>query len=453
MLQKILLDIQAAGGRAYYIGGYVRDSILGVPSKDIDVEVHRLTLEQLEEILSRHGEVDLVGKSFGILILKGLDVDWSLPRTENKVAEGHRGFEVQVRPFMGVREAARRRDFTMNAISQDCITGEIVDPFGGKKDLEQRVLRVVDPATFVEDPLRVLRGAQFCARFGLWPDSQTLSLCRDLRPEASSLSKERVAEELKKLLLKGRTPSLGLEFLRACGWLHELFPELSRLQGVPQDPEHHPEGDVWVHTLQVVDRAAELRDQIPAEDRLVFMLAALLHDVGKYRRTFYKTPDGSLVHWTAARPADSRIVSYSHDVAGEEDSSALLRRIFDETVILERVPRLVRFHMSPLLLKTKSGKPFRKLAKQGAEMELLGFLSWADKGKRPDHWFSMIRSLTLTGPRETIVKGRHVLARGYKPGPKIGKIIRQCEDIFLKTGIDDPEELLDRVVGRRKREK
>ena len=275
--------IVAAGGRAIAVGGCVRDGLLGHPAKDVDVEVYGLPLAQLEGALLGAGfVVHAVGRSFGVLKVDVTAgdarevIDVALPRTESKVGRGHRGFVVESDPFLSFEAAAARRDFTVNAMGVDLQTGALLDPWGGVADLEAGVLRHVSPA-FDEDPLRVLRGAQFCARFGLQPAKDTVVRCQHLRAELPTLAVERVGEELKKLLVKGVWPSLGLQMLRATGALDALFPELAALIGCPQEPEWHPEGDVWVHTLMVTDEAARLAraDGCGERDTLLTVLAAL----------------------------------------------------------------------------------------------------------------------------------------------------------------------------------
>lgn len=449
MLQQIFEAIRKAGGCSYYVGGYVRDTLLKLPPKDIDVEIHYLSAQHVEEILSRFGELEFIGKSFGVYRIKGLDVDFSLPRQERKIGLSHKDFAVSVNPLMGITEALRRRDFTINAIAMNTLTEGIIDPFGGRNHLIEGILEVVDPDTFVEDPLRVLRGAQFCARFGLQPSQETIRLCRRLRGEYNTLPKERVLEELRKLLIKGLFPSLGVRFLEATGWLAH-WPELNNLWNVPQNEQYHPEGTVDKHLCEVLDRAVGLRSFIPAEDQFIFMLAALLHDVGKYTHTFYKTLDRKLTHWQEPQPKNSKIVSYGHDKAGVELARTFLERITDQRDILERVPNLVGTHMQSLLMRDAKDKAFRKLAKRGCEMWLTGMLSWADRGKKPFYWFRRIESLKLNGPKETIVQGKHLIERGLQPGPEFGKIIQACEEIFISRGIENPEKLLDLYFQGRK---
>ncbi|MBR2534425.1 MAG: hypothetical protein IKE50_06580, partial [Erysipelotrichaceae bacterium] len=275
--RKIAEKVKDAGGRTFYVGGYVRDRLLSLENKDLDIEVHDITPEKLYAVLEELGKPKTVGSSFGVYNLKGYDVDIAMPRKETTTGRGHRDFEITVDPFIGYEKAARRRDFTINAMMEDVLTGEVVDPFHGRDDLENRILRCVDPVTFVEDPLRVLRAAQFASRFEFAVDSQTVELCKTI--DLSALSRERVEEELRKALVKGVKPSVFFETLRQMNQLDVWFPEVKRLIGVRQDPIYHPEGDVWIHTMQVVDNAALFREKV--SDPFRFELLALCHDFGK----------------------------------------------------------------------------------------------------------------------------------------------------------------------------
>ncbi len=273
----IAKDVRARGGRALLVGGYVRDRLLGLESKDVDIEVFGLPLETLSDILAEYGPIIEVGRAFGVLRVKGLDIDFSLPRRDSKVGAGHRGFDVATDPQLDFETAARRRDITINSMGLDPLTDEYLDPHGGRSDLERRVLRATDPEHYAEDPLRGLRVAQFSARFEMNPDTALIELSSGLRLD--EVAAERVFEELRKLLLKGKRPSLGLEFLRQ-STLVRFFPELESLIGVQQDPVWHPEGDVWVHSLHCMDAFASERTGDDRED-LIVGLAVLCHDLGK----------------------------------------------------------------------------------------------------------------------------------------------------------------------------
>ena len=268
--------LTSAGGRALLVGGCVRDSLLGLTSKDFDMEVYGLSMEAIHDILGKEYKLDFVGMAFGVLKVLHYDIDIALPRVENKTNSGHKGFDVMFVPNLSYADAASRRDFTINAIMRDPLSNELIDPWNGVKDLHDGVLRHVS-AHFVEDPLRVLRAMQFAARFDFQIAEETVHLCSTLSQD--ELAQERVAAEWEKLLLKGRKPSKGLLFLRDCGWI-DYYPELKALIGCKQEPEWHPEGDVWEHTLRVLDAAAAMHHYVETEN-LRLMLAALCHDFGK----------------------------------------------------------------------------------------------------------------------------------------------------------------------------
>ena len=248
MAIKIARQVAQSGGRTFYVGGLVRDHLLGIENKDIDIEIHGVPAEKLKEILSGLGEVTVMGASFGIFGLRHYEVDIAMPRMESAIGRGHKDFEVITDPFIGPEKAALRRDFTMNALMEDVLTGEILDFFGGRKDLEEGVIRHVNAETFAEDPLRVLRAAQFAARFGFRIADETISLSKTM--DLSSLSMERITGELEKALMKADCPSVFFEELRRMEQLHTWFPEMKDLIGVSQPPSHHPEGDVWNHSMR-----------------------------------------------------------------------------------------------------------------------------------------------------------------------------------------------------------
>ncbi len=279
--QKVAQILSETGGRALLVGGCVRDGLLGIPAKDVDMEVYGLDADAVEAALSPHFQLDTVGRAFGVFILKGLDIDIALPRRESRFGPKHTDFKVEGDPTMSPREAASRRDYTVNAISCDPLTGEMLDPYDGIADLKARRLCHVSDA-FSEDPLRVLRGMQFIARFNLEAAPETVALCRKLSPE--HLPMERLWEEWKKLILKGNQIGSGLRFIQACGWLQN-FPELAALAGCAQDPQWHPEGDVWTHTCHCLDVYAAKRTGDDWED-LIVGLAILCHDMGKPDTTY-----------------------------------------------------------------------------------------------------------------------------------------------------------------------
>ena len=391
------------------------------------------------------GEVIEVGRAFGVLRLKGLDVDFSLPRRDSKRGPGHRGFDVEVQPGLNFESAARRRDLRVNSIGLDILSGHILDPFDGRADLEAKVLRATDPTHFSEDPLRALRVAQFTARLEMVPDAELIALCAEL--DLSEVSPERVLEEFRKLLLKGRRPSLGLKFLRQAGLLH-FFPELAALIDVPQDPLWHPEGDVWVHTLMVLDEAALLRDG--GEHDLALMFGALCHDLGK--------PLTTVDH-------GARVRSPAHDHQGLVPTASFLERMRAPVDLVNQVQTLVKHHLAPALFiaNEASDKGYRRLARRLAEadvpVELLVRVAMADHFGRstPDalarnfpaagQFLARTRALSIDKrPPADAVQGRHLIARGLRPGPEFGPLLAACRDIQDQTGWTDPERILTRAL-------
>ncbi len=271
LLDQIVREMHAAGYRAVVVGGAVRDALLGGQPKDFDIEVYGIAYDRLAAILARHGRVDLVGKSFGVVKLVtrenqgGHEYDFSVPRRDSKFGLGHRDFQTTFDNDISPREAASRRDFTINAIAYDPVADEVLDFFGGAEDLKNRVLRATSEA-FAEDPLRVLRGMQFACRFDLTLDPGTAAMCRSIVDQYGTIARERVAEEFMKWAVKSVRPGRIAEYLADSGWdVH--FPEIARLTGVPQDPGWHPEGDVGTHTMLVVDAAARISAREKLERR------------------------------------------------------------------------------------------------------------------------------------------------------------------------------------------
>jgi len=364
-----------AGGRALLVGGCVRDALMGTQPKDWDLEVYGIESARLREILDRFGNVNVVGEAFTVYKI-GADLDVSLPRRERKTGRGHRAFFIEGDPSMSLEEAATRRDFTINAILQDPLTGEIIDPFHGRKDIQDRILRAVSPATFGEDSLRVLRAAQFAARFEFQIDPETVDLCRMI--DLSDLPSERIWGEIEKLLLRAQRPSIGLKWLRELHVVDQLFPEIKGLIDVPQDPEWHPEGDVFVHTLLVIDRALELIDDLSYAKQVTVMLASLCHDFGKPPTTEF---------------VDGRLRSREHEEAGVEPTISLLNKLNVHTLdgydVRGQVVALVRDHLKPGEFYKKRDEvgdgAFRRLARK-CELDLLYRVAKADSLGRNANW-------------------------------------------------------------------
>jgi tRNA nucleotidyltransferase (CCA-adding enzyme) len=437
--------VRDASGRALLVGGCVRDRLMGLQPQDWDVEVYGIEPALLRALLETLGRVDAVGEAFTVYkVGPGLDV--SLPRRERKAGKGHRGFVIEGDPSMTFEEAARRRDFTINAILQDPLTGEIIDPFHGSEDLSARVLRAVSEETFVEDSLRVLRAAQLAARFEFTIESATVEICR--RMDLFDLPRERIWGEVQKLLLGARRPSVGLGYLKELGATSRLFPEIAALIGVPQDPAWHPEGDVYVHTLLCADRARELVDDLPRARQVTVMLAALCHDFGKAATTEF---------------VDGRWRSRGHDEAGAAPTQDFLHRLNIHTIdnydVRQQVVALVRLHLKPGEFYKNRDEvtegALRRLARK-CEPDLLYRVAKADSlgrnadwvprdkwyGAEAQEWFiSRVRELEVEQRApDRLLQGRHLLELGLTPSPLMGQIINEVYEMQLDGRVRTLEE-------------
>jgi len=429
--------IREAGGRAMIVGGWVRDRLLGRPSKDLDVEVYGLPADRLKDVLGAFGSVNTVGESFTVYKVAGVDV--SLPRRESRTGRGHRAFEVVGDPNLSFADAARRRDFTINAIAWDPLTDEYIDPFNGRGDIAAKLLRAVDLATFGEDSLRVLRAVQFAARFEFVLDPGTRELCRQIALD--DLPSERIWMEMEKLLLQAARPSRGFALALELGVIARLFPEIQAMVGCEQEPEWHPEGDVWVHTLMVIDQARTRIDDLDRPRQIVIMLGAVCHDLGKPSTTAF---------------IDGRIRSIDHEQAGVEPATAVLDRLNIHTIdgydVRKQVLGIVAHHLKPGMYwqsKTPvSDGAFRRLSEK-VDLELLARLAKSDCLGRVGYfdcsamdWF-LERAQALGvqhAPPAPIVKGRHLLALGLKPGPRVGLVLRQIYEKQLDGSITSLDE-------------
>jgi tRNA nucleotidyltransferase (CCA-adding enzyme) len=430
-LDLLCRDVAAAGGRAILVGGSVRDALRGDEVGDLDVEVYHLAPDSLKAVLSKRFRLDLVGQSFGVLKLRGLPIDVAIPRRESKHGLGHKGFEIHSDPDLSFAEAASRRDFTINAIGFDLLSGELLDPWDGAADLERGILRHVSEK-FSEDPLRVLRGMQFAARFLLVPAPETVSLCATIDTEG--LAAERIFDEWKKLILLGREPSRGLHFLHACGWLR-FFPELERLVGCPQDPVWHPEGDVFVHTGLVMDAFARERVGEEWED-LVVGFACLCHDFGKPVTTAF---------------TEGRWRSPGHEESGVGPTRSFLGRMTRQQDLVEEVLPLVKEHMRPNMLfkEQASAAAIRRLARRAERIDRLVRVCRADSAGRPPlpaefpagDWL-LAQAAALAVEKEApkkIVLGRHLVELGLEPGIGFGPLIEACYEAQLDGVFSDLE--------------
>lgn len=439
-LENILLQT-ADLSRAYLVGGAVRDALFGLPpGRDFDIEVFGVTFEQLARALSRWGRTDFVGRSFGVVKLStGSDChyDFTVPRQDSKVAPGHKGFDVEFDPAITPKEAAARRDFTINAIMYDPRARQTLDFFGGEADLRNRALRQTS-AAFAEDPLRVLRGMQFAGRFDLKAAPETVEVCRRMKGAYSELAVERVREEWFKWAQSSTIPSAGLRFLAETEWI-DHFPEIKSMMGVPQEPDWHPEGDVFIHTCHCCDALARL-EQWKAEDaqlRMVHMLAVLAHDFGKPATTHRAMKDGVM-----------RIISPGHEEAGADLAATFLERLRAPQAIQARVLPLVRNHL--FHFQTMTDRAVRRLARrlEPETIEGLCLVMTADSMGRPPRPAvepEFVRQLLACAhelqvrqkPPEPILMGRHLIELGLEPGKLFGAILHKAYEAQLEGAFND----------------
>ena len=435
--RRVALAIREAGGRALCVGGFVRDRLLERASEDLDLEVFGIPEDQLPALLTTLGRVEPVGQAFPVYKLGHIDV--ALPRRESKSGRGHKGFIVQGDHTMAFADAARRRDFTINAIGWDPLTDEYLDPFEGRADLARRLLRVVDPATFGDDSLRVLRALQFAARFELTIDADTAAICREI--PLDDLPAERIWGEFEKLLLKALRPSIGFALARELGVIEQILPEMVPLYDCPQDAEWHPEGDVWTHTLMVIDEARKRNDDLDRPRLATLMLSAVCHDLGKPATTAM---------------IDGRVRSPGHEAAGVPLATAILDRLnlntLDNFDVRTQVLGITAEHLRPSAFykqkDTVTDGAFRRLA-QKVNLELLVRFDRADCHGRAgtfdcsamDWFIERARTLGVEHkPPSPILLGRHLLALGVSPGPRMGKILRAVYELQLDGVVTTLEE-------------
>ncbi len=447
LARAIARRVADAGGRAMLVGGVVRDGLMGVPCKDIDIEVYGIAPQALRALLSELGQVIEKGASFGVFGLAHSGIDVAMPRKERRTGDRHTDFDVAVDPSLSFREASMRRDFTFNAMMKDALTGELIDLWGGRADLERRVVRHVNDATFPEDALRVFRAAQFAARLEATIAPETLALCASM--DVTRLSVERVFDELSKALLKAPRPSVFFRALRDMDHLKEYFPEIEVCIGVPQNPVYHPEGDVFEHTMRVVDCAAGLRER--AQWPLGLMLSALTHDLGKAVATTTQ-PDG-------------KITSYGHEVQGLPLCEAQLRRLTNQAKLIEYVKNMMWLHMRPnILAKCRSKKKkTRQLFDLSVCPEDLILLSRADASGKDGEAYDEANEAFLHERLEDyrqvmtrpMVTGGDLIAAGLAPGPDFSKYLDRARQLHF-SGLDREHALrqvLAEARGSGKREK
>lgn len=457
-------EVKTLGGKALLVGGFVRDSLTKTVSKDADIEVYGIEPERLAECLERlfPKQVDAVGRSFGVLKVflgDGLDLDVAIPRRESKTGAGHTGFTIEGDPHMSEKEAARRRDFTVNAMAFDPLANELIDPFGGEADLEKKILRVTDAKTFTEDPLRVYRGIQFAARLGFTIEKKSFSLMKKMveRGDLEELSPERITDEWKKLLLKSERPSIGVELMRELGIIEKYYPELQAMIDVPQEPEWHPEGDVWIHSMMVLDQATKISKDFAPEERLQVIIGALVHDLGKPSTTKMGEKHGV-----------PRIRSLGHEEAGIEPAKAFLSRLTFGQEVRQAAASSAKDHLKPGMfqMQYEAGKlsddqyanALRKWLKRNyqTDAKVLLAISEADyrgrtlPGVQTEpyqaglHAMRVIKKLGLDQePSKPLVQGRDLIELGYQPGPLFGQIIERIEGARDEGEIKTREEALE----------
>jgi len=432
---EVCRHLEQAGGHGWLVGGCVRDLLYGIAPKDIDIEVYGLTQERVLQAVKALGRTIQVGKQFGVIKLQLPDgeIDIAVPRTETKTAAGHRGFAVTPDPALSPEKASLRRDFTINAMMFDPLTGSLQDFHAGRTDLAQGILRHVSPA-FAEDPLRVLRGMQFAARFNLAMADETAALCHALLPEAASLPPSRIWNEWRKWSHAAH-PGAGLTALRASGWL-ALYPELVALIDCPQEPRWHSEGDVWTHTVLVVEQAARVATErgFSLEERELLLLAALCHDLGKPATT---------------RHLDGAIRSPEHCPAGVEPAMALLKRIHAPHRFAPLLAPLVREHLCHV-----SGDPSRRAVRRLAHrLEPASIVMWealveADAcGRTPAppsrpaaNWLALAEAMQHEREKPAaLLSGREAMALGAAPGPSLGRLLQEAYEAQLDGAFNDRE--------------
>ncbi len=439
-----LLEAVRRVGRPRLVGGCVRDWLLGLPSKDFDVEVAGVDFETLHRVLAPFGSTDVIGRSFGVIKVRlgSAEYDFSLPRRESKTGAGHRGFAVAPDSALSDAEASARRDFTINAIAYDPFASVIIDPRGGQADLHARRLRHTS-AAFTEDPLRVLRAFQFAARFDFTLAPETAALCRSISSAFSELPLERIWGEWDKWAVKSSKPSRGLAVLEETDWLRH-FPEVAGLRGTPQEPEWHPEGDVFTHTQHCLDALVSLEGWQTAAvgRRRLLTLAVLAHDFGKPATTSRAERRGTL-----------RWISPGHEAAGGPLAEAFLGRIGAPLDLDQPVSALVTHHLvhhhgqRGEFTDTQVRRLARKLSP--ATIDDLALVMSADSLGRPPlrtpETFELINQLRLkahqlslerTAP-QPIMLGRHLLALGLKPGPEFKPILDAAFEAQLDGAFTD----------------
>ena len=439
-LLSVLKELTKSGFEPILIGGCVRDKFMDIEPKDIDVEVHGCTVDQLDKILSKLGKVDAVGKSFGILKFKkdGVEFDFSVPRKENRIGVGHKDFEVILEP-MTKKEAALRRDFTFNALGFDPLTNTLFDFFGGLEDLKNGIIRHTSDK-FKEDPLRIKRGMGFQSRFGFTVTPETFEIMREMSLELCHLPKERLSEEFMKWAIKGKHPEMIFDYLRESGSM-VVIPELGLLKDTKQDPIWHPEGDVEIHTQLTMKRMLSIceREGIVGDERAKFMFTMLLHDIAKPQTTEHEEKGGRMC-----------ITSKGHEGLGAVMAEEILNRIGIKPVMVEQIVKLIKFHLAHVNIFSINGLSSKKKALLRLSKNIhpstirdLLFVIEADALGRDnvdddrifkvrteiEEVWNLAKTLHVTTEqRKSILMGRHLIEIGMKPSLKFGEILKKADE-------------------------
>ncbi len=451
IIKQISKELVSKNAKAIVVGGSVRDHFLKLSIKDYDVEVYGLeSLDELERILSKYGSVNLVGKSFGVLkfVHEGEEYDFSFPRTEQKIGKGHKGFDVSCNGDLSFKEAALRRDFTVNALGYDVEKKEFLDPYDAQKDMQNKVLRHINSKTFIEDPLRVYRAVQFCARFDYGLDTKTFELCKSMVEQGmlDELARERVYIEFKKLLLKSEKPSIGFELMRELGIIEKYYPELHALIDVPQSPIWHPEGDVWIHTFMCLDKMVTLNIGDEKQD-LKMMFAILCHDLGKATHT---------------QITSEKISAIGHELAGIEPTKLFMYRLTDEHDFIKSILPFVEHHLAPSIYFRGGAKnsTIRKLATKVnleelvtvARADFLGRTTEASlKGvyEAGDWLLEKAKELDVYNePLKPLLQGRDLIDLGLAPSKEFKNILEIVYLAQLEGKVLNKEEALEFVSLR-----
>lgn len=444
--------VRDVGGRLLFVGGAVRDILLNLETKDFDAEVFGIEENVLLPVLESFGKVELVGKAFSVYKLQHLNLDVSLPRRDVKTAPGHRGFRVEVAPFISFHDAASRRDLTINSMGYDPLTGEILDPFGGRDDIRHKKLRPTDKGRFGEDPLRALRAAVFAARFEMEADDSLRDVMKG--QDLSELPGERLREEFVKLFMKSMRPSLCFRLLDEVGLLR-FFPEILALKGVPQNTYWHPEGDVWTHTMMVVDYGAQ-HPPVGHDKRFMLMLAALCHDFGKPLTTTIEE--------------EGAIRAKGHEEAGVAPTETFLRRLKIPRRLEKQIKLLVRHHLKPVQYASPDTPQerflflSRELQKEGLTLKDLAWLarvdgmgrttSFALEGLCPDvdAFSNRADALSADDPLTIadVLTGEDLIEVGYAPGPSMGALLERARHLQYAQNIKSKAKLIQALLKEKR---